>query len=395
MCPAPVLFRFRDSAKSFARFGLAAAARPRQPAATGREGTDMTAIRACVFDAYGTLFDVAGAARLAAAEPGAGRLADAWPGLAETWRRKQLEYTWLRAVTGRHVDFWQVTQDGLDWALEAAGLGGEAALRGRLLDLYRRLPAYPEVPAMLAALKARGLATAILSNGAPGMLADAVASAGIDPLLDAVLSVEEVGIFKPAAPVYGLVARQFDIGRQSVGVQPRHLHQLRVGLGDQLQMDIAAEVVDLSQGLSRQDQLFHRIVAVANDPRRQEQPFDIVPAIEVQRQVHHLVHAEPRPLHIRRGPVDAIGAVVDAEIGQQYLQQADAAPVRRIGVADSHALGRPYPPAADRIPLRRPRRRAGGVVLGRICKDRQLLSEIETRHMFMIRSNRRRRPAWL
>lgn len=169
----------------------------------------MTAIRACVFDAYGTLFDVAGAARLAAAEPGGQVLAASWPKLAEDWRRKQLEYTWLRAVTGRHVDFWQVTQDGLDWALAAAGLAADAGLRARLLDLYRRLPAYPEVPAMLAALKDRGFATAILSNGAPGMLADAVASAGIEPLLDAVLSVEEVGIFKPAAPVYGLVARQF------------------------------------------------------------------------------------------------------------------------------------------------------------------------------------------
>ena len=169
----------------------------------------MTAIRACVFDAYGTLFDVAGAARSAAAEPGGAALAAVWPKLAEDWRTKQLAYTWLRAVTGRHVDFWQVTQDGLDWALEAQGLGGDTALRARLLALYRRLPAYPEVPAMLAALKARGFATAILSNGAPAMLADAVASAGIEPLLDAVLSVEEVGVFKPAPAVYGLVARQF------------------------------------------------------------------------------------------------------------------------------------------------------------------------------------------
>jgi len=169
----------------------------------------MSAIRVCVFDAYGTLFDVAGAARAAAAEPGGQLLAEIWPKLAEDWRLKQLQYTWLRAVTGRHADFWQVTGDGLDWALEAQGLAGDAALRDRLMDLYRTLPAYPEVPAMLTALRARGRATAILSNGAPAMLADAVASAGIGDRLDAVLSVEEVGVFKPARAVYDLVGQRF------------------------------------------------------------------------------------------------------------------------------------------------------------------------------------------
>jgi len=173
-------------------------------------------IRVCVFDAYGTLFDVAGAARLAAGEPGGGALAEAWPKLAEDWRLKQLQYTWLRAITGRYADFWQVTGDGLDWALEAAGLAGDAGLRDRLMQLYRTLPAYPEVPAMLAALKARGLATAILSNGAPGMLADAVASAGIGDDLDAVLSVEEVGVFKPARAVYDLVGARFGCAAGSV-----------------------------------------------------------------------------------------------------------------------------------------------------------------------------------
>lgn len=168
----------------------------------------MAAIRVCVFDAYGTLFDVAGAARAAAAEPGGAVLAKVWPKLAEDWRLKQLQYSWLRAVTGRHVDFWQVTQDGLDWAMEAQGLA-DPGLRARLLDLYRTLPAYPEVPAMLAALRGRGLATAILSNGAPGMLADAVASAGIGGSLDAVLSIEDVGVFKPARAVYDLVGARF------------------------------------------------------------------------------------------------------------------------------------------------------------------------------------------
>ncbi|TCO72808.1 haloacid dehalogenase type II [Rhodovulum euryhalinum] len=167
------------------------------------------AITTCIFDAYGTLFDVAAAAREAAAEPGGARLADLWPLLAEDWRRKQLEYSWLRAITGTHADFWQVTEDGLDWAMEAHGLAGEAGLRARLLALYRELSAYPEVPGMLSALKQAGKATAILSNGSPGMLADAVGSAGIGGLLDDVLSVESVGIFKPAPQVYDLVGRRF------------------------------------------------------------------------------------------------------------------------------------------------------------------------------------------
>jgi 2-haloacid dehalogenase len=166
-------------------------------------------ITTCVFDAYGTLFDVAAAARQAAAEPGQERLAALWPRLAEDWRRKQLEYTWLRAVMGTHADFRQVTADGLDWALEAAGLGDDPALRARLLALYDELQAYPEVPAMLTALKAAGFATAILSNGEPGMLDSAVGSAGIGGVLDAVLSVESVGVFKPHRSVYDLVGGRF------------------------------------------------------------------------------------------------------------------------------------------------------------------------------------------
>lgn len=166
-------------------------------------------ITTCIFDAYGTLFDVAAAARQAATEPGNEALADLWPALAEDWRRKQLEYTWLRAITGAHADFWQVTQDGLDWAMAAAGLSGADGLRARLLALYRELAAYPEVAQVLSALKQSGRATAILSNGTPGMLADAVASAGIGDLLDDLLSVESVGIFKPHPTVYDLVGKRF------------------------------------------------------------------------------------------------------------------------------------------------------------------------------------------
>ncbi|MCB2128919.1 MAG: haloacid dehalogenase type II [Rhodobacteraceae bacterium] len=162
----------------------------------------------CIFDAYGTLFDVAAAARIAAAEPGCGALAAVWPKLAEDWRRKQLEYSWLRAIMGQHVDFWTVTQDALDWALDASGLA-DAAVHARLLALYWTLGAYAEVPAMLAALKARGFQTAILSNGSPEMLQAAAASAGITDHLDDILSVESVGVFKPDARVYGLVTKRF------------------------------------------------------------------------------------------------------------------------------------------------------------------------------------------
>lgn len=173
-------------------------------------------IKACVFDAYGTLFDVAAAAREAAAEPGREAFAALWQKVASDWRLKQLQYTWLRAVADDHCDFWEVTQAGLDWALEASGLDGDAGLRERLLALYFELSAYPEVPTMLSQLKARGYKTAILSNGEPKMLAGAVDSAGVGGELDAVLSVEEVGVFKPHASVYALVEEQFGVVAKDV-----------------------------------------------------------------------------------------------------------------------------------------------------------------------------------
>lgn len=168
-----------------------------------------------VFDAYGTLLDVNAAARAAAEEPAHADLAAVWPALARDWRLKQLQYTWLRAVAGRHCDFWQVTQEGLDWAMEAQGLNS-AATRKRLLELYWELAAYAEVPEMLKALKAAGNATAILSNGSPDMLAGAVNSAGIAGDLDAVLSVEDVGVFKPADAVYDMVGAHFDCAKDEV-----------------------------------------------------------------------------------------------------------------------------------------------------------------------------------
>ena len=165
-------------------------------------------ITTCIFDAYGTLFDVAAAAREAAAEPGREAFAAKWPAIAQTWRLKQLQYTWLRAAAGVHQDFWSVTENGLDYALEEQGLA-DPGLRARLLQLYWELSAYPEVPAMLKALKAAGRNTAILSNGTPDMLEGAVAAAGIGDVLDACLSVQSLGVFKPHRSVYGLVGEYF------------------------------------------------------------------------------------------------------------------------------------------------------------------------------------------
>ncbi|MDD9724449.1 haloacid dehalogenase type II [Roseovarius sp. SK2] len=173
-------------------------------------------ITTCIFDAYGTLFDVAAAARTAANEPGREAFRAHWPAIAEHWRLKQLQYTWLRAITGDHTDFWTATRDGLDWALEAEGLADDTDLRERLLQLYWELEAYPEVPAMLHALKDNGMNTAILSNGSPDMLDGAVKSAGIGDVLDDVLSVESVGVFKPHASVYDLVGDRFGCAKSEV-----------------------------------------------------------------------------------------------------------------------------------------------------------------------------------
>ena len=169
----------------------------------------------CVFDAYGTLFDVTAAARQVAEAEGGEALADLWPTLAADWRERQLAYTWLRSLAGAHADFWQVTGEALDWALERHGLD-DAGLRDRLMALYRDLPAFPEVPDMLGALKDGDHPTGILSNGSPEMLSSAVASAGIARLLDHVLSVESVGTFKPAPAVYDMVGRAFDVGKGDV-----------------------------------------------------------------------------------------------------------------------------------------------------------------------------------
>lgn len=162
-------------------------------------------IDACVFDAYGTLFDFNSAANAARDE-----LGDDWQRLSDLWRLKQLQYTWLRGLAEHHADFWQVTGDALDFALATLKIE-RLGLRERLMQLYLRLGTYPEVPAMLRELKMSGMKLAILSNGTPGMLAAVVTNSGLDGVFDAVLSVEEVGVYKPHPLVYGLAAQRLAI----------------------------------------------------------------------------------------------------------------------------------------------------------------------------------------
>lgn len=176
-------------------------------------------IKACVFDAYGTLFDVN-----AAAQACAEKLGDGWKALAETWRVKQLTYSWLRGLMGAYVPFSQVTGEALDFAMESNGVledsnGRGAELRQELMDLYFRLNAYPEVGDVLTRLKRAGMRTAILSNGSPDMLKAAVDNAGIGPLLDAVLSVDELKCFKPDPRVYQLACDRLGVAADEISFQ--------------------------------------------------------------------------------------------------------------------------------------------------------------------------------
>jgi 2-haloacid dehalogenase len=173
----------------------------------------MKGIKACVFDAYGTLFDFAAAARKCRDV-----LGDDIDKLTVLWRDKQLQYTWLRAAQGLHADFWQVTGDALDFSLETLGID-EPNLRERLMTLYLTLDPFPEVQDVLKRLKAAGMRTAILSNGSPKMLDAVVKAAKLDPLLDAVLSVEAVGVYKPHPKVYQLAIDRLGVPASAISFQ--------------------------------------------------------------------------------------------------------------------------------------------------------------------------------
>ncbi len=166
--------------------------------------------QACVFDAYGTLFDHASAVgRCGVALGEVGDL------LSRAWREKQIQYTWLRSLQGKYADFWQITGEALDFVLESLAIT-DPDLRVRLMESYLTLDVFPEVPGVLERLKRSGIKTAILSNGTHKMLREAVSHARIEPFLDAILSVDDVGVYKPHPKVYQLAVN-------SLGVEPERI----------------------------------------------------------------------------------------------------------------------------------------------------------------------------
>lgn len=186
---------------------------PRPAAAPAASIGPDDGVRACVFDAYGTLFDVHSATRRHSDE-----LGEEAESISRTWRAKQLEYSWLRTMMGRYVDFWRVTADALDYSLALHGVVAPATRR-HLLDDYLHLDAYPEVAGVLAELKGLGLPCAILSNGSPAMLGAAVTAAGLDGCFDAVLSVDELGVYKPDARVYQLAVDRLGVSPKTIAFQ--------------------------------------------------------------------------------------------------------------------------------------------------------------------------------
>jgi len=172
------------------------------------EPTGKIMVRAAVFDAYGTIFNLD-----AALHGFRDRIGPAWAEITRDWRVKQLEYAWVRSLAGAaaHRDFWRLTREALEVAAARHGLA-DAALLDEIMQAYRALPAYPEVAPALAALRERGIARVILTNGEPAMTKAAIAAARLAPLLDAVLSAELVGTFKPDPSLYALVKGQFGAG---------------------------------------------------------------------------------------------------------------------------------------------------------------------------------------
>ncbi|MDC1066998.1 haloacid dehalogenase type II [Alphaproteobacteria bacterium] len=170
----------------------------------------MKEIKACIFDAYGTLFDVNSACRELSKEVGHN-----WESLASLWRLRQVEYTWLRNSMNEYIDFWQITSDALDYAMETLEIEN-IKLKQDLLALYLKLEAYPEVKDLLKKLKQKGFKTGILSNGSIKMLNSAVDNANIRDLLDEILSVEECEIYKPSKKVYDLVEKNIKVKKENV-----------------------------------------------------------------------------------------------------------------------------------------------------------------------------------
>ena len=169
----------------------------------------MKNVKAIIFDAYGTLFDVNSAAKKCK-----DKIGDKWEGFANYWRTTQLEYTWLRSLMGRHKDFWQITKDSLDKSINAFKI--DSSMRGELLDLYKILSTFPEVKEVLNNLKEKNYKLAILSNGTPSLLNELVKSNNLDSIFDDIFSIEEVGIYKPSSKVYDIPIKKFKIQKDEV-----------------------------------------------------------------------------------------------------------------------------------------------------------------------------------
>ena len=169
----------------------------------------MKNIKAIIFDAYGTLFDVN-----SAAEKCKDKIGEKWERFANFWRTTQLEYTWLRSLMDRHKDFWQVTEDSLDKSMKAFDI--DPSMRNELLNLYKVLSPFEEVPETLKTLKEKKFKLAILSNGTPSLLGELVKSNHLDNLFDDIFSIEQVGVYKPSSRVYDMPIKKYNINKSEV-----------------------------------------------------------------------------------------------------------------------------------------------------------------------------------
>ena len=169
----------------------------------------MKNVKAIIFDAYGTLFDVN-----SAAEKCKDKIGDKWESFANFWRTTQLEYTWLRSLMKRHNDFWQITEDSLDKSMKAFSI--DPSMKNELMNLYKVLSPFKEVPETLKKLKGKNFKLAILSNGTPSLLDELVKSNNLDKLFDDIFSIEEVGIYKPDSRVYDLPIKKYKIKNSEV-----------------------------------------------------------------------------------------------------------------------------------------------------------------------------------
>ncbi|MBD1166228.1 haloacid dehalogenase type II [Pelagibacterales bacterium SAG-MED07] len=169
----------------------------------------MKNIKAIIFDAYGTLFDVN-----SAAEKCKDKIGDKWEGFANYWRTTQLEYTWLRSLMKRHKDFWQITEDSLDKSMKSFNI--DNSMKNELLNLYKVLSPFKEVPGVLKTLKEKNFKLAILSNGTPALLKELVKSNNLDNVFDDLFSIEQVGIYKPDSKVYDIPINKYRIQKNEI-----------------------------------------------------------------------------------------------------------------------------------------------------------------------------------